>query len=486
MTGSLVPALLLLALLQQEPPRDRTGPWDGDIVLLESTSGKNFRKAGKLVDGGGVPNLIRDMDGRLVATFQWFPGRSHEDFDKIAVSFSKDDGKSWSDPKAIGISGFPEKMIRPCDPTLVQLDDGRFRLYFTSDTRSNRGGNRWASPSIHSAISGDAISFRYESGERFSVEGEWVIDCAVVKLAGRWHLYSPRRQKDGIGFHAVSEDGLRFERVDDVVVKTRGSWLGCAVAIEKGIRFYGTGGWSATSPDGSSWKLDRFVRGERGVDPGVARLSNGRWLMVSTAMDKGKRKQPPSRKKKSLRIFDLDLKPIEERDLVADIPGAAVRNQFWGLGTSQVKAGEYHGLLVHTPVGNMAKFSRGESIGARQIFLLRYDDDLNFVDAKGPLSETNRDNFWCTGSVWSDGRLYVVYTSLARGYCPGPGEKSQGPRSSNLRLGIFDENFEEIETVEITQPGRGGSWPGLFQDGNRLYVSYSGGGRSHVRELILD
>ncbi len=151
-----------------------------------------------------------------------------------------------------------------------------------------------------------------------------------------------------------------------------------------------------------------------------------------------------------------------------------------------MKAGEYHGLLVHTPVGNMAKFSRGESIGARQIFLLRYDDDLNFVDAKGPLSETNRDNFWCTGSVWSDGRLYVVYTSLARGYCPGPGEKSQGPRSSNLRLGIFDENFEEIETVEITQPGLGGSWPGLFQDGNRLYVSYSGGGRSHVRELILD
>jgi hypothetical protein len=53
-----------------------------------------------------------------------------------------------------------------------------------------------------------------------------------------------------------------------------------------------------------------------------------------------------------------------------------------------------------------------------------------------------------------------------------------------LRLGIFDENFNEIETVNITPPGAGGGLPSLVKVSNKLYVSYGLGG-AFVQELIL-
>ncbi len=698
----------LLALVPQDPPRqDRPGPWDGDLWLLESTDGVRFKKKNKLLEGGGVPTLIADRKGRLIAAYQWFPKDRSDAFDRIAVSVSEDQGKSWTEPKPIAIEGFPEEMIRPCDPTLVELEDGRFRIYFTTD-RKKSGKKGWAAASIHSAVSGDAMAYRYEPEARFAVEGEMVIDCAVARLGNEWHLYSPVQEKAGRGYHAVSQDGLQFDRRKDVTLDTRGTWLGCAITTDKGLRFYGSG-LAATSADGEAWRLDRDA-GYEGADPGAARTTDGRWLMLATVF--GKRRQPkheegtggvttddkfvyilkdgrlvkvdpetmkvvdqatthptesgrdsdarkaywdhmkgldsskapkhqakvfaepktvrfgkkirldgglfprmvrlgdafyaftarkdgfhvrgydgdwnPTDFKKNLtpkgsrdidhdltasgdfvyhfamlpsgagqvrkfdksfnlvaqtpvfrvgptdmvldqniavvdgkvyaageyreggpwrpmsggvqnippdakvargvhlRIFDLDLKPLGEKDLTANIPGAAVANQFWGLGTSQLRAGGYHCLVVHTPVGNVAKFGKGESIGARQIFLLRYDDQFKFVDAKGPLSDTDCDNSWCTGSAYEDGRYYVAYASVSKGYIPGPGEEASDPAVQNIRLGIFDEKFEEIETVDVTKPGDGGHLPDVLKVGDRVYVSYSGGpGGTAIQELIV-
>ncbi len=690
----------LCLLLPPSTVQDRPGPWDGDAWLLESKDGLRFTRVRKLVEGAGVPTLIADAQGRLIAHFQWFPKDRQEAFDRVAVSFSSDEGATWTPPRPIVMADFPEDMMRPFDPTVVAFDDGRFRMYFTS-----RKGREV--PAIYSALSDDAITFRFESGPRFSVENEHVIDCAVGRLGKTWHLYAPLQGHEGKGYHAVSTDGLNFERRKNVSVDARGSWLGCAVTDGETLRFYGTmggGSWSATSADGESWKLDRAESRDGTADPGVARTKDGRWLKVATAFARGQERAPGPRadavlavgnhlfvleggtllkldaatgrtvgslrldgsdrkayfdymrgldstravrktcttfdppravkfgRKSSLggggfprpiklgdrlwvfrarasqssvirldanlfpdgvekdltpkgsrdvdhdltvsgdyvyhyamksggagqvrkydkdfnvvaqteiiraggtdlildqniavldgkvyaageyrergpwrstdqgeqnippdpkqargvylRVFDLDLRPLGDKKLVADIPGAAVRNQFWGLGTSQLRADGYHCLVVHTPVGNVARFPRGESIGARQIFVLRYDSDFRFVDAHGPLSDTDRDNFWCTGSWFEDGRYYIVYASVAGGYIPGPGEESTGKIVDNLRLGIFDETFREIETVDLTRLGEGGMLPDILKVGKRLYVTYvkHGHEKAVLQELVI-
>ena len=180
----------------------------------------------------------------------------------------------------------------------------------------------------------------------------------------------------------------------------------------------------------------------------------------------------------------MDLNFLEERDLIAVIEGAVVPNQFWGLGVSQLWANGYHCVVAHTPIGNISQFDRGESIGARQIFVVRFDEDFTFIDSHGPLSDTSHDNFWCTGCWYEDGRYYISYMCISKGFVPGPGKPMPKDLKDNLRLGIFDDDFNELETIDITPSG--GGLPGMLKIGNKLYIAYIGaGGAASVQELIL-
>jgi hypothetical protein len=189
----------------------------------------------------------------------------------------------------------------PFDPTLVVLADGRVRLYFTS-----LPGRRFeeATPAIYSAISTNGTDYSVEPGMRFGIEGRPVIDCAVVLHKGMFHLYSPDngtggpprgpgedgrrstdRPRDGVGYHAVSKDGLQFKRVDDVQVEGRRRWLGNAQSDGKVIAFYGTdegGVWMATSADGEAWRVMKTLQGLRAADPGAVVLKDGSLLVVGT------------------------------------------------------------------------------------------------------------------------------------------------------------------------------------------------------------
>lgn len=193
------------------------------------------------------------------------------------MAISEDEGKNWSTPRPITVNGLPPDFVRPFDPTLTLLDDGRVRLYFTDHPRSN------PTPAIYSAISTDGERYQFEPGVRFGVEGERVIDCAVGRIGKTWHLYAPVQNQTGRAYHAVSEDGLRFTRRPDIQLPGSGNWLGCAVTTADGLRFYGTGpgGWSATSRDGATWKLDPDTR-MPGADPGVAPIRDGRYLLIAT------------------------------------------------------------------------------------------------------------------------------------------------------------------------------------------------------------
>src|SRR6186997_1772383 len=155
-------ALLVLTLCAQEPrgperaARDgRPGPWDQDVAVYQvDRDGKSERVA--MFERAGVPTLARLADGRLIAAHQHFPADFGADFDKVAVHFSTDEGRTWSAAQVIQLTGLPEGMRFPFDPTLVPLPDGRVRLYFTS-TRGRRLDE--APPAIYSAISRDGVSY---------------------------------------------------------------------------------------------------------------------------------------------------------------------------------------------------------------------------------------------------------------------------------------------------------------------------------------
>ena len=307
--GAIVWAWLLAGSLGgQEPtggPPKRElgpGPWDNDVLVHRIDAGGAREKLATF-DRAGVASVARMADGRLLAAFQYFPKDEPRRFDRVAVRFSGDDGRNWSPAETILIGGFPAGMTRPFDPTLVPLLDGRIRLYFTSNTSRDF---RRSPPMIHSAVTTNGVDYVFEPGVRFSVEGRIVIDCAVALHEGVFHLVVPdngpvdefsQGPRSGSppggtgGYHAISTDGLEFERVADLRLDSpRNRWLGCLVSDAGRLLFFGTGPgpWPIASPDGASWKPAKEAVRFPGADPGAVRLKDGSWLVVATGAPQGR------------------------------------------------------------------------------------------------------------------------------------------------------------------------------------------------------
>jgi hypothetical protein len=310
-------ALAILAAARgQEPrapetrPRDpNRGPWNSDLLLFSSHDGKTFDRPRTFVERAGVPCIIRATKDRLIAVFQWFPFHRPEAFDKVAVVFSENNGASWSQPEPITVDGLPDGAQRPFDPTLVLLKDGKLRLYFTCTTPAR------PLPGIYSAISDNGRIYRFEPGLRFGVDGEKVVDPAVARIGDTWHLYSPiephllaadspkdeedrkaRRPREiAGGYHAVSDDGLSFRRLEDVTVPVRGSWIGNVLSRGNELHFYGSGagqGWLARSADGARWNLVSTAL-HVGGDPSAVQLSEGEFRLIATGPPRADGQRPP-------------------------------------------------------------------------------------------------------------------------------------------------------------------------------------------------
>ncbi len=297
LVGSLLCWMVAAAVCEAQgrrPPQrpNEQGPWNRDLQRYESRDGRKFERAGTFVERAGVPCVIRDAKQRLVAVFQWFPFDREEAFDKVAVVCSEDEGQTWSQPEPVRVEGLPASMMRPFDPTVVLLDDGRLRFYFTSNERgpigpgqNGQGQNGPSRPRIYSATSEDGVTYRFEPGER-SVGQDGIVDCSVVKWQRRWHMFAhihpePGRPP-GKGYHAVSEDGLTFERQPDLKAPEGGQWIGNALVHEDQLKYVGSGRsglWIATSSDGKTW-TDVTSIGARGGDPCLLPLAKDRWLML--------------------------------------------------------------------------------------------------------------------------------------------------------------------------------------------------------------
>jgi hypothetical protein len=285
------------------PNRDRPGPWNNDVLVYRVTS--NVVEQLATFPRAGVPTVARLKDGRLAAAHQHFPESDDANFDKVAVRFSSDEGRTWTEARVVRLEGLPQGMRFPFDPTLVPLPDGRVRLYFTSLKGRRFEEDR---PAIYSAISSNALDFVFEPGVRFAIEGRPVIDCAVALHNGTFHLFAPDngtaithgpprdQSSESAGYHATSPDGLNFVRQPDVKLTGARNWLGNAQSDGSVIRFFGTGGprgvWMGVSTNGVSWTLDENFPVVRGADPGAVKLKDGGWLLTVTGPPRGNRRPP--------------------------------------------------------------------------------------------------------------------------------------------------------------------------------------------------
>ncbi|MFM7052284.1 MAG: exo-alpha-sialidase [Planctomycetota bacterium] len=251
--------------------------------------------------GADVASVARLDDGRIAVAYQAFPADDARHFDRVAVRFSSDEGRSFTDATPVTIDGMDAGLAPAFDPTLVALPDGRVRLYFISYAQADtKPGGAAPATAVHSAISSDGLHYTYEPGVRFAVEGRVTVDAAAALHDGVFHLVVPdngtpgeflaarkrgQPPAGGNGYHAVSRDGLAFTRAADLpLASTSNRWWGNLLSDGGNLLFLGTGPgpWPLSSHDGLAWKIAEKPLALKGVDPSALRLRDGALLVAWT------------------------------------------------------------------------------------------------------------------------------------------------------------------------------------------------------------
>lgn len=266
---------------------DDFNAWSSRLLFATSTDGLTWTRTDELItDQANVPSAVV-KEGRI---FVYFVTWAEELRNQIAIAISNDGGKSWVF-KEVLING---RQGNPTDPDVVLLEDGRFRLYFTSQIPTV------SEIQTFSAISDDGITFTLEEGTRISAveDGADVVNVKVMDIGDTLHLYGLNEYgPDGL-YHATSSDGLTFTKQDIIEEKMI---LSSAIALDEGYRFYGfrhTGSKyvkysfeidSWTSEDGFTWVMDEGARlvfdGSSDMeknfvkDPAVVQLEDGIYMM---------------------------------------------------------------------------------------------------------------------------------------------------------------------------------------------------------------
>jgi hypothetical protein len=126
---------------------------------------------------------------------------------ELGLVWSTDGGASWSDRLYTSMDGQPADTIA-VDPSLVELGDGRLRLYyFDFETSGPYASGADKTYRIHTAVSTDGINFDYE-GIVFE-SSSLITDPDVVEWNGEWRMYTMSQERVGMQV-SVSEDPLSF------------------------------------------------------------------------------------------------------------------------------------------------------------------------------------------------------------------------------------------------------------------------------------
>jgi hypothetical protein len=227
-------------------------PLQHRILIATSPDGLSWTRLNRVFsDSGDVPDAVLAPNGNVHIYYQglWTPTR-----DGIMVGISTDGLTNWQFYQ-IPIPGTGSWPGKPCDPDVIVKND-TFRLYFTGDPV---GDGR---PETYSAVSTDGISFAMESGIRFQVSGQMVLDPSLL-----WTdtlQYFAGGAPPGQNWHAHSTDGFNFSQRPNF--SSGNLLMANGIRLTSGYRFYGfenlpaEGIRSLFSSDGETWAPDSGYR----------------------------------------------------------------------------------------------------------------------------------------------------------------------------------------------------------------------------------
>lgn len=262
------------------------GPYQDSVYYTTSSSLTDWpsTEGTALQEHASVPDVIA-KDGVLYAYYVDVTEDGKPE--QIGVRTSSDNGASWGQKKYVVFQNARNRV--PVDPAPYLLPDGKIRLYYLDIAEVQAGKN--ASHKIYSAISSDGVTFTQEDGARFTYDK--IFDPDVVNVDGSWRMYVGTH--DNKVLSTTSSDGLSFSY--EGVAYSGGAIPN--VIYENKTYYLFTGGIDiSSSKDGKTFtKLNkRFSPAGLTADPGVTKLSDGRYLMVYKT--KSASDQPPDQQAK--------------------------------------------------------------------------------------------------------------------------------------------------------------------------------------------
>lgn len=266
---------------QQNATSDTNSPRFDNVNFTVSADGKNWQPGNLIAKEASVPDIIqlKKDSGNfkkddLLVYFANFSNFGQPRLEALGLIVSRDNGKTWSNRTAINL----DKGVA-VDPSIVQLDDGRLRLYFFGP--ETIAGDPALAPGPHkvySAISSDGINFTVETGVRFQDNN--LTDPEVIRYGNQWFMY----YSVGIATKlAVSDDGLSFT-AHTIIGGDIGGVPG-AVVFHSSVRLFacGKGLVTATASDGINFAKEQddiFAGKGFACDPSVIKMDNGEYSMV--------------------------------------------------------------------------------------------------------------------------------------------------------------------------------------------------------------
>ena len=161
---------------------------------------------------GGIPFIHKLKDGRY-RLYYCGEGGILSAISSDGFNFQVEDGVRV-------LSSYSYESI-VCDPTVVNLPDGRFRMYYKGSTGG--GGPGQAIHKIFSAISTDGLSFQKEGlridSEKTGDNGWASVPDAIMLPDGRVRIYYVSANTTRGIASAISDDGLSFQIENDSILK---------------------------------------------------------------------------------------------------------------------------------------------------------------------------------------------------------------------------------------------------------------------------
>ena len=202
------------------------------------------------------------------------------------LSAISNDGLTFVKEPGVRISPGTGFEFQVCDPTIVDLPDGKIRMYYKGANSQNPGPGQ-AIHKIYSAISSDGLAFQKEGlriDSETSGDNGWAsVPDAIVLPDGRVRIYyvTASDMQHGIG-SAISSDGLNFVKepgirvpnlVDPALVRIADRYVLFAAVIDERFAKVPKGIYYVESSDGFDFGEPVAVFQEDDVyDPSVLKI----------------------------------------------------------------------------------------------------------------------------------------------------------------------------------------------------------------------